>query len=243
MFPFQQNNELSSQISSNYPNQDIVNPLILDYQFTSLGTSNYLMEDGLQQPSITLPSSNPNNDKKKIVRKEIERQRRQQMSTLQASLRSLLPHQSLQGFVDGGMQGKRSMSDHVNEAAKYIKHLESNVQELSAKRDKLKNLTCVGDQEEGNQSTVVHNNSTNATVSVWSHVGGVEVVISSDSGEETFLLSTVLEALLEEGFDIVCCISTNTDGRLYSTIQCQASHETCIDPTTLQQKLNDVILK
>ncbi|XP_057995993.1 transcription factor bHLH120-like isoform X1 [Hevea brasiliensis] len=235
MFPFQQNNEFSSQISSN-PHQDIAedNPILG-------GTSNLsnFMVDG--QPPLILANSNTNNevnytcDEKKIIRKEIERQRRQQMSTLHGSLRSLLPLESL--------KGKRSMSDHLNAAAKYIKNLQNNVQELSVKRDMLKNLsdssTSLDDQGTEISS---QNNFMNTIVTVRSHVGGVEIGVSCGSGENSFPLSRVLEAVVEEGFDVVSCISTKRDGRLYSTIQCQASHLTCIDVAELQQKLNDVIL-
>ncbi|KAF2311811.1 hypothetical protein GH714_026847 [Hevea brasiliensis] len=262
MFPFQQNNEFSSQISSN-PHQDIAedNPILG-------GTSNLsnFMVDG--QPPLILANSNTNNevnytcDEKKIIRKEIERQRRQQMSTLHGSLRSLLPLESLKvnnkeplsllsihiddnlWFSLMGLQGKRSMSDHLNAAAKYIKNLQNNVQELSVKRDMLKNLsdssTSLGDQGTEISS---QNNFMNTIVTVRSHVGGVEIGVSCGSGENSFPLSRVLEAVVEEGFDVVSCISTKRDGRLYSTIQCQASHLTCIDVAELQQKLNDIAVK
>jgi hypothetical protein len=52
-------------------------------------------------------------------------------------------------------------------------------------------------------------------------LGGVEIVVSGGCGEEGFLLSRVLEALLEEGFDAVSYVSTQKDERHYTTIQCQ----------------------
>ncbi|EEF51480.1 transcription factor bHLH36 [Ricinus communis] len=236
MFPYDQNNRFSPQAIFFYPHQDIIQ----DNQILgekSVDSSN-LDQEG--QIPIILSNSNTNNDvnlacvEKKIIRKEIERQRRQQMSTLHASLRSLLPLESL--------KGKRSMSDHINEAAKYIKHLRSNVQELSAKRDKLKNLSNSSSYEHGINYESAHDTFMNSIVSVRSYLGGVEIVISCDSGDENFLLSRVLEAVIEEGFDVVSCISTKSDQRIYNTIQCQANHNTYVDLAALQQKLNDVIL-
>ncbi|KAJ9164111.1 hypothetical protein P3X46_023725 [Hevea brasiliensis] len=231
MFPFQQSNEFSSAISCN-PHQD--NPFLA-------GASNNptnLMGDGL--PPRVLANSNTNNDanlacdEKKIIRKEIERQRRQQMSTLHASLRSLLPLESL--------KGKRSMSDHIDEAAKYIKHLQNNVQELSVKRDELKNLSNSTPLDDQRNEISSYNNLMSTTVTVLSRVDGVEIVANSGYGEDSFLLSRVLDAIIEEGFEVICCISTKRDGRLYNTIQCQASHLPCMDVAALQQKLNNVIL-
>lgn len=120
-----------------------------------------------------------------------------------------------------GLQGKRAISDHINEAAKYIKDLQNNVQELSVTRDKLKHLlnsTSLDDQ--GNEISSL-DNLMNNTVTVLSRVSGVEIVVSSESGEGNFLLSRVLEAVIEEGFEVVSCISTKRDGRLYNTMQCQ----------------------
>lgn len=118
------------------------------------------------------------------------------------------------------LQGKRSMSDHMNEAAKYIEQLKSNIQELSIKRDKLKTLSNSSTSlEQGTDQN--SDNSLPDFVTVRPYLGGVEIVVSRRSEEDGFLLSRVLRALVEEGFDVVCCISTKNDERHYNTIQCQ----------------------
>ncbi|XP_065869628.1 transcription factor bHLH120-like [Euphorbia lathyris] len=234
MFPFQENNEyISSYISS-----DLHQDLLQDTQiilgqpphdlFQPTNFTNFNEEPQLR-PN-TYPISNNDlcsDDKRKIVRKELERQRRKQMSTLHASLRSLLPPDSI--------KGKRSMSDHLNEAAKYIEELQNNVKKLRMKRDKLKNLGDLSSVDEQRKCS-------NSSVIVSSHVFGVEIVISCGCKEENVLLSRVVEAVVEEGFDVVSSISTKTDTRLYHTIQCQGSHINCVDVAALQQKLNDEIL-
>lgn len=95
MFPLHQGNELCFQISSNHPHkipQDLIlsNPALYGSDITDdLGKSR-------RRKSISKDNDgtaeNNDNDKKKLHR-DIERQRRQEMATLYASLRSLLPLQ------------------------------------------------------------------------------------------------------------------------------------------------------
>ncbi|CAL1371346.1 unnamed protein product [Linum trigynum] len=182
--------------------------------------------------------------KKAVNRKEIERQRRKQMSTLHSSLISLLPHHSL--------KGKRSMSDHMGEAVNYIKHLESNIGELSSKRDKLKRSSSSSavDQQHSTNTTTDQQlaaggsrrrNGSGSSVTVRPHSAGVEVVTSSDKGGG-FELSRVVEAVIQEGFDVTSCVSTQRQARFYNTMQCQASAaNSYIDLTALERKLNHVL--
>ncbi|XP_054787889.1 transcription factor bHLH120-like isoform X2 [Prosopis cineraria] len=161
---------------------------------------------------ITLPSSDNNHDdEKKIIRRETERNRRLQMTSLCESLRSLLPFELI--------KGKRSVSDHIGEAASYIKELKEKTRELEIKRDMLKqnaNPSLLGGA--GIDESSSHSNAVKC-VSISPFPGGVE--ISADSGleENSFPLSFLVEILMQEGCNVVSCVSTQVNGRLYHSIK------------------------
>ncbi|XVE58651.1 hypothetical protein DITRI_Ditri04bG0185900 [Diplodiscus trichospermus] len=168
-------------------------------------------------------------DKKKLMHRDIERQRRQEMATLYASVRTLLPLEYI--------KGKRAVSDHMNGAVSYIKDLENRINELSAKRDELKKLSSSSGFDQGTCS----NDSFPSRAVVRQSFDGFEVVISTGLGAQALTLSRVLELLLEEGLDVVNCISTRIDGGLIHTIQSEVSDLTCIDAPGLERKLNEEI--
>lgn len=124
-------------------------------------------------------------------------------------------------------QGKRSMSDHMNEAVNYISQLQNKIKELGAKRDELKktNSIALDPAESGTSSTVCPT----TFVMVRPCLGGVEIMVNSSFAEEGLPLSSVLQALLEEGLVVDRCVCTKVNERLIYTVQSQVLS---LNPTT-----------
>ncbi|XP_028773242.1 transcription factor bHLH118-like [Neltuma alba] len=189
---------------------------------------------------ITLPSSDNNygeasvcDDKKKIIRRETERKRRLEMTSLCESLRSLLPFELI--------QGKRSVSDHIGEAANYIKSLQEKTQELQIKRDKLKqkaNPSLLG--AEIDESSSSHANMVKY-VNISPSPAGVEISVDSGLEESSFPLSLLLEILMQEGCNVVSCVTTPVNGRLYHSIKSEVDNLESLDIAGLEKKLNGAI--
>ncbi|CAK9161028.1 unnamed protein product [Ilex paraguariensis] len=169
---------------------------------------------------------------KKLMHRESERKRRQQMTDLFASLRSLLALEYI--------KGKRSTIDHTHEAMKYIQHLHENLKELGIKRDKLKKFFDSGTVGQGNDHESSSNSMLNA-VKVSLCQDGVEILIHINSVDEVFPLSKVLEVLLEESLSVVSCNTTKVNGKSIHSIRSEASKLTCVDQSILVQKLLHLI--
>ncbi|XP_050891963.1 transcription factor bHLH118 [Lathyrus oleraceus] len=227
MFPLQRCNELaipSSNSLHHHPqnhniSQDLIledcDSLVVDFSHKKLSSSRP-QKDLFYSPGVdtTNHCSNLNSikdNKKKMIHKEIEKQRRQEMTTLHASLRSLLPLE----FI----KGKRSISDQMNEGVNYINHLKKNIKELSAKRDELKShASC---------RFSIHKNNTTV---------GIEI----STREEGVPLSKLLEQLLKEGLDVVSCFSIQVNGRLLHSMQCEVDNSKSVDLSEIRRKFSKI---
>nr|GEY89325.1 Myc-type, basic helix-loop-helix (bHLH) domain-containing protein [Tanacetum cinerariifolium] len=198
-----------------------------------------------QSPSSSKPNSATLEDstkdehtQRKLVHREIERQRRQDMAKLYASLRGLLPLE----FV----KGKRSTSDHMHQAVNYIKHMQENIKEMAFKRDQLKKFVetnlkkFVETNVSGPGTNSIEKNLTNLlpnTVSLHSSNGGIQISINSCPLEEGFPLSRILKALSKEGFKVITCTCTKVNDRLIHSIQAEENDPVLTDLSMLQQRL------
>ncbi|KAJ4869341.1 basic helix-loop-helix (bHLH) DNA-binding superfamily protein [Raphanus sativus] len=176
-----------------------------------------------------------NNKKKKLLHRDIERQRRQEMAILYASLRSHLPLQYL--------KGKRAVADHVNAAADFIKDTETRIKELSARRDELSRETCQRSDPDLAGSGSELGKPEPASLIVQPCVNGFEVAVSSNSsGPDALPLSRVLEALQELGLQVINSLTTRVNERLMHTIQVEVNTFGCLDLAWLQQKLVEELI-
>ncbi|CAN0902642.1 Transcription factor bHLH36 [Linum grandiflorum] len=241
MFPSYQGNELCFQISSNdnIPQQDLILPP------TTTTTTNPLINYHLHGATTTTSGrrrrKNPaaamdaDSNSKKVMHRDTERQRRQEMSALYASLRSLLPLE----FV----KGKRSMSDHMNEAVNYINVLKRRIRELEGKRSEVNALT----NGNGNGNDIVNDaarlnvlpngsGAANSSVEVRRCLAGVEVVLTS-SEVVGWRVSGVMRVMMEEGLTVVNCNSTRVNGTCFHTLLAEVEDPTNLNTHALQQKL------
>ncbi|KAM6588062.1 hypothetical protein CsatA_010667 [Cannabis sativa] len=175
---------------------------------------------------------NPNDKKKKkVIHRDIERQRRQEMSALYASLRSLIPLQYL--------KGKRSTSDQIHEVANYIRDLERKMERMKAKRDSLKKMS---DSSDNNNNEIINLESTKI-ISLRHCSKRRSVEVFSISSEGFSLHKLILRALSTEGLDVISCVSAKVNQRFLHTIQTEAvSEERSFDLSKLEQKLNNLIV-
>ncbi|CAN6565037.1 unnamed protein product [Malus baccata var. baccata] len=223
MFPLHQSKKLVFQISSN-PHHHQDHTISEDHRVRGYGDRG---KGRLQKLGVTLDymmdddhNSNDHNKKNKtLMHRENERQRRKEMGTLHASLRSLLPPK----FI----KGKRSISDHTNEAVNYIKHIQNRIRRLDSKRAELKKVSnlsssSTSSDDHGGESSY---RGLLSCFKVDPCCGGVQIVIGTTigfrSGEEglPFSISRVLEVLREQGLCVVSCVSSKVDDRLLHTIQ------------------------
>ncbi|XP_016437313.2 transcription factor bHLH118-like [Nicotiana tabacum] len=180
-------------------------------------------------------TSNETMDQNKLIKiiahRDVERQRRQEMTNLYASLRSHLPLEFL--------KGKRSASDHLEQAMNYIQHLENNINDLEKKRKKLKILAHYSTRED---KETIHKYNLEEHVTVNPCQDGVEILIKKKFGEEGLPLSKVVEELMKRKLNVVTCVSTKVDETSLHKIQVEVTDVSCMDVSTLQGKLAEMML-
>ncbi|KAL8051046.1 hypothetical protein ABFX02_06G120000 [Erythranthe guttata] len=177
-------------------------------------------------------------ESKKSAHRDIERQRRQEMSLLYASLRSLLPLEYV--------KGKRAVSDHMHQAVNYIKHMQKKIEEMRIKRDELNKLSNnVSETREDRVIIEAANSSPTFCVKINICINGgiFEILISSSSIDKgSFSPSKVFDKLLQRGLNVISFVSTRVDKLFLHKIQIEENDFTSnIDLTKLEEELVNVM--
>lgn len=125
------------------------------------------------------------------------------------------------------LQGKRSISDHMHGAVNYINDLQIKIQDLGTTRDELRkqcNMSTSNTSQLESSSTT----SSGGCVVVSPCLAGVEILVGTGFQEDG-LLSRVMELLLEEGLNVVSCVSTKVnEENLLHAINCKVLNIICI---------------
>ncbi|KAF3676915.1 hypothetical protein FXO38_04044 [Capsicum annuum] len=147
-------------------------------------------------------------EKKKVLRRDVERQRRRDMAKLYQRLRLLIPSKYL--------MGKRSISDHLEQIVDYVKDLRKDIEDLERKREALKQLksTICSSQLAPSSSSMKLNDDNEDRIIVKSCNEGVEICIKGELS-----LSKVLKVVMKEGFIVSSCVSSTVDQSLFHIIQ------------------------
>ncbi|CAA2995417.1 transcription factor bHLH36-like [Olea europaea subsp. europaea] len=222
-----------------FQQDEILEDLLLDHVL--MDCSNFANEDtkkrkrksstGVKEKNID--DSSNEYKLRKIMHRDLERQRRQEMANLYASLRSLLPPENI--------KGKRSISDHMHEAVNYIQQMQRKIKELQIRRDQLKKFSDSGILLSSDNGSSSNSDLPNFEVIVNRGRDGVEILISSVSKDEGFPLSKVFTELLECGLNVVSCVSTKANERALYRIQSSEVNDSSTDLSLLQGRLANFI--
>ncbi|KAG6411298.1 hypothetical protein SASPL_129378 [Salvia splendens] len=181
------------------------------------------ISDGNNTEKGVKASNNGSSESKKTAHRLTEKQRRQEMAALYASLRSLLPPQYI--------KGKRAISDHMHQAVIYINDMKKKIKQVKLRRNSF------GVEAETSNAT----DSSPYRVRINPLTDGVEILISSSLNKECFPLSIVLGDLLNRKLEVINCISTRGDGCYLHKIHLELNDSASIDLSELQDGLVNML--
>ncbi|XP_021635027.2 transcription factor bHLH162 isoform X2 [Hevea brasiliensis] len=152
----------------------------------------------------TLMDNNPSSSR--TYKKTIERNRRNQMKALYSKLNSLVRHQSSRESV--------SLPDQLDEAANYIKKLQTNLEKMKEKKDSL-----MGTHERPNASMSSGTAMLIRSPQIEVHEVGSALDVSLITGLDSQLMfNEAIRVLHEEGAEIVNASFAVVDDTVFHTI-------------------------
>nr|GMD59868.1 transcription factor bHLH168-like [Ipomoea batatas] len=145
-----------------------------------------------------------------------EKHRRQQMKGLYRRLASLVPHEK--------SLGKSPAVDVLDYATNYIKQLESNVNELKARKDSLQLPVAIAVNESERGESLEIN------------------IVCGLEKKKVLKMDKVFRILQEEGAKVVSATNSTVDLKIYHTIICKAfSPRIGMDTIRVQERLKNFI--
>lgn len=138
-------------------------------------------------------------------RKTIEKNRRNYMKDLYSKLHSLIPHEN-------SSKGGKSLTDQLDEAAKYIKKLKIKLEKLKHKRETLEGINLLSNIPRIEEA-ILESACISPQVDIHDSGSSVEIHLISGLDVSSFMFIKIIGMLQEEGFEIQnanCVVSNST---------------------------------
>ncbi|KAH7545997.1 hypothetical protein FEM48_Zijuj01G0154200 [Ziziphus jujuba var. spinosa] len=157
-------------------------------------------------------------------RKTIERNRRNQMKVLYSKLNSLVPHQNSREVT--------SLTDQLDEAANYIKKLQTSLERMKEKKDSLMGIERSSNNAGG---MMISSNSTSCggmaagvkSPQIEIHIIGSALEIVLITGLDfQFMFNETIRVLHEEGADIINASFSVVEDSVFHTIHSKIEEST-----------------
>ncbi|GLJ55122.1 hypothetical protein SUGI_1183030 [Cryptomeria japonica] len=203
------------------------------------GQDFYIQErsaDGFGNPSSSnfgkKASTQPS---KQIIHKMIERQRRKDMNSLYSELRSLLPEENI--------QGKRSITDQLEEAGNYIRNLEQQIKDLRKEREKKNTREGCFKGVEISRPVEFHESDEGIPSVRIMSLGSTAFQVHINLTQNQIAFSDILLVLEEYGVEAVNAASSVNNEKVFHTIYAKVPDNSITNIEPLNVKLQHLIRK
>ncbi|XP_047309976.1 transcription factor bHLH162-like [Impatiens glandulifera] len=143
-----------------------------------------------------------------LDRKIIERNRRNQMKILYSQLNSLISQQS------SSYKNTMALTDQLDEATKYIKMMQTNIEELKKKRD---NLMGVNNNNNSSSSSRAVEVRSPPQIEIRDLGSALDVTLTTGL-DYHFMFNEIIRVIHEEGLEVVNASFSVVDGTVFHMI-------------------------
>ncbi|KAE8656401.1 serine/threonine-protein kinase HT1-like [Hibiscus syriacus] len=174
--------------------------------------------------------NNPN-DSSRQDRKLIERNRRTHMKALCSELHSLLPHHK--------PREPTTLPDQLQEAAKYIKKLQTKLERMKEKR-----YSLMGVKRWKNTASGRSNEPKSPEIQIHEMGSSLVIGLTTDTDSSRFIFNHTIRILHEEGAEIANASFSVVDDAAFHTIHLTIGHESAPDyeaAARISERLNKFV--